>query len=79
MTQRAVTALLKPPPRSPTLGQVERPGRVSKCMSDPFEKELHMTLKDALRRTVELAVGGDEDDGKGGNPPTGDSDDGRDY
>lgn len=37
-----------------------------------------MTLKDALRRTVELALG-DEDDGKGGNPPTGDSDDGRDY
>lgn len=27
-----------------------------------------------------VAVGGeDEDDGKGGNPPTGDSDDGRDY
>jgi hypothetical protein len=38
-----------------------------------------MTLKDALRTTIVLAVGGDEDDGKGGNPPTGDSDDGRDY
>lgn len=26
-----------------------------------------------------LHFGGDEDDGKGGNPPTGDSDDGRQY
>lgn len=32
-----------------------------------------MTLKDALRMT------GGEDDGGEPNPPTGDSDDGRDY
>lgn len=36
-----------------------------------------MTLKDALRTT--LALGGGEDDGGEPNPPTGDSDDGRDY
>jgi hypothetical protein len=29
--------------------------------------------------TISLGGGGDEDDGKGGNPPTGDSDDGRQY
>jgi hypothetical protein len=38
-----------------------------------------MPLKEALRRTILLAVGGDEDDGGEPNPPTGDSDDGRDY
>ena len=38
-----------------------------------------MTLKDALRKVSTLAVGGDEDDGGEPNPPTGDSDDGRDY
>jgi hypothetical protein len=39
-----------------------------------------MPLKDALQRTILLAVGGgDEDDGGEPNPPTGDSDDGRDY
>lgn len=38
-----------------------------------------MNLKDALRRTIQLAVGGDEDDGGEPNPPTGDSDDGRQY
>lgn len=37
-----------------------------------------MNLKDALRRTI-LAVDPEEDDGKGGNPDTGDSDDGRQY
>lgn len=34
-----------------------------------------MSLKEALLH----AVGGDEDDGGEPNPPTGDSDDGRDY
>ncbi|MEV7383098.1 hypothetical protein [Streptomyces lydicus] len=38
-----------------------------------------MTLKEALKRRATICGGGDEDDGKGGNPPTGDSDDGRDY
>lgn len=38
-----------------------------------------MNLKDALRRTILLPVGGDEDDGGEPNPPTGDSDDGRQY
>jgi hypothetical protein len=37
-----------------------------------------MTLKQALRSTS-TAADPEEDDGKGGNPPTGDSDDGRDY
>jgi hypothetical protein len=36
-----------------------------------------MTLKSALRTTV--AVDPEDDDGQGGNPPTGDSDDGRPY
>ena len=36
-----------------------------------------MPLKDALRNAVVMA--GDEDDGGEPNPPTGDSDDGRDY
>lgn len=35
-----------------------------------------MSLKEALLKVV---VGGDEDDGGEPNPPTGDSDDGRDY
>ncbi len=34
-------------------------------------------MKLNLRTTT--AVDPEEDDGKGGNPPTGDSDDGRDY
>ncbi|MEU9502051.1 hypothetical protein [Streptomyces sp. NPDC048196] len=38
-----------------------------------------MTLKDALKRAAIVRGGEDEDDGQGGNPPTGDSDDGRDY
>lgn len=38
-----------------------------------------MTLKDALRGTIATAGGGDEDDGGEPNPPTGDSDDGRQY
>ncbi|CAM5251494.1 hypothetical protein SGLAM104S_01649 [Streptomyces glaucescens] len=39
-----------------------------------------MSLKEALRATTVLAVGGDEDDDGGEpNPPTGDSDDGRGY
>ncbi len=37
-----------------------------------------MPLKDALR-TATTTVGPDEDDGGEPNPPTGDSDDGRDY
>jgi len=36
-------------------------------------------LEDALTQALLAVGGGDEDDGKGGNPPTGDSDDGRDY
>lgn len=36
-----------------------------------------MALTDALRRVSVMA--GDEDDGGEPNPPTGDSDDGRDY
>lgn len=35
-------------------------------------------MKLSLRTTM-MAVDPEEDDGKGGNPPTGDSDDGRDY
>jgi hypothetical protein len=39
-----------------------------------------MTLKQALRTTIVRAIGGgDEDDGGEPNPPTGDSDDGRQY
>ena len=39
-----------------------------------------MSLKQALRYQTTLAVGGgDEDDGGEPNPPTGDSDDGRQY
>lgn len=39
-----------------------------------------MTLKDALRSTIAMTAGGDgDDDGGEPNPPTGDSDDGRDY
>ncbi|MFC0848468.1 MULTISPECIES: hypothetical protein [Streptomyces] len=40
-----------------------------------------MTLKEALKRKVTFCGGnGDgDDDGGEGNPPTGDSDDGRDY
>ena len=37
-----------------------------------------MSLKDALRTTITLAVD-PEDDGGEPNPPTGDSDDGRQY
>ncbi len=33
----------------------------------------------ALTRLAVLRVDPEEDDGQGGNPPTGDSDDGRDY
>lgn len=32
-----------------------------------------------MHKDVYISIGGDEDDGKGGNPPTGDSDDGRQY
>jgi hypothetical protein len=38
-----------------------------------------MSLKEALRSTIVLGLGGDEDDGGEPNPPTGDGDDGRDY
>lgn len=38
-----------------------------------------MTLKEALRNTIAMTAGGGEDDGGEPNPPTGDSDDGRDY
>ncbi|MFE7539660.1 hypothetical protein [Streptomyces platensis] len=38
-----------------------------------------MTLKEALQQQATVKGGEDEDDGKGGNPPTGDSDDGRSY
>jgi hypothetical protein len=38
-----------------------------------------MTLKDALRMAMLAVGGGDEDDGGEPNPPTGDSDDGRQY
>jgi len=39
-----------------------------------------MTLKEALRSTIAMtAGGGGDDDGGEPNPPTGDSDDGRDY
>lgn len=37
-----------------------------------------MTLKEALQSKA-IVRGGDEDDGGEPNPPTGDSDDGRDY
>lgn len=37
-----------------------------------------MSLKEALRRMA-AGRGGEEDDGGEPNPPTGDSDDGRDY
>ncbi|CAL9352672.1 hypothetical protein SUDANB1_00493 [Streptomyces sp. enrichment culture] len=37
-----------------------------------------MSLKDALRTTIAMA-GGDEDDNGEPNPPTGDGDDGRQY
>ncbi|MFJ9619091.1 hypothetical protein [Streptomyces noursei] len=39
-----------------------------------------MKLKEALQRVATVHLGGgEEDDGGEPNPPTGDSDDGRDY
>ncbi|MEV6394876.1 hypothetical protein AB0M39_08880 [Streptomyces sp. NPDC051907] len=39
----------------------------------------HLEVTMRYRLDVVKNSGGDEDDGKGGNPPTGDGDDGRDY